>query len=70
MTIALGCHKWSFPEATTPQAARIVRALGFDRMDLGRAADVDFLHLEETVAYLNGIKAETGVRFIDVFPDP
>jgi len=72
MSIHLGCHKWSFQRATTRQAAHIIRALGFERMDLGNAPDLNAaeaaLHVDETVEYLRGIAAETGLRFIDVFP--
>jgi sugar phosphate isomerase/epimerase len=72
MPISLGCHKWSFARATTLQAAQIIRALGFERMDIGNAPDLDpmqaALHVADTVAYLGRVKAETGLRFIDVFP--
>jgi sugar phosphate isomerase/epimerase len=72
MTIALGCHKWSFQQASTLQAAQIIRALGFERMDLGNAPDLNpseaALHVADTVAHLKAIQAQTGVRFIDVFP--
>lgn len=72
MTIHLGCHKWTFSKATTRQAAHIIRALGFERMDLGNAPDViaaeAALRVDETADYLKGIAAETGLRFIDVFP--
>lgn len=72
MAIALGCHKWSFSKATTLQAAQIIRALGFERMDVGNAPDIDpdeaALKVEDTVAYLNRIVDQTGVRFIDLFP--
>jgi sugar phosphate isomerase/epimerase len=72
MTIALGCHKWSFSQATTLQAAQIIRALGFERMDIGNAPDIvpaeAGAHVTETVAHLKQIQAQTGVRFVDVFP--
>ncbi len=72
MSIELGCHKWSFAKADTLQAAKIIRALGFERMDLGNAPDVDPIHTAqhpaEAIAHLNRIKVETGVQYIDVFP--
>lgn len=72
MTIVLGCHKWSFSRVSTLQAAQIIRALGFERMDLGNAPDLHPVEagqdIDATVAYLNDIKAKTGVRFIDIFP--
>jgi sugar phosphate isomerase/epimerase len=72
MSIELGCHKWTFQKATTLQAAQIIRALGFERMDLGNAPDVvpaeAALHIEDTVAHLKSIQAQTGIRYIDIFP--
>lgn len=72
MAIHLGCHKWTFPAATCGEAARLVRALGLDLMDLGNAPDLDPAyvaeHPEEEAARFNRIKAETGVRFVDCFP--
>lgn len=72
MTIELGCHKWSFARANTLAAAQIIRALGFERMDIGNAPDLDpteaAIHVAETVATLNDIRARTGVRYVDVFP--
>lgn len=70
--ITLGCHKWTLRKLSTRQAAHVIRALGFERMDLGNAPDLDPLdaanHVRETVAYLNSIRAETGLTFVDVFP--
>ncbi|MEA3407735.1 MAG: TIM barrel protein [Chloroflexota bacterium] len=72
MTISLGCHKWTFRQTTTLQAARIIRALGFERMDLGNAPDLDPIeaadNMQETIRYLNEVKAETGIRYVDIFP--
>ena len=72
MPISLGCHKWSFAKATTLQAAKIIRVLGFERMDIGNAPDLNpmdaALHTEDTVSYLRRVQAEAGLRFIDVFP--
>lgn len=72
MAIALGCHKWSFGAAGCLEAARLIRALGLELMDLGNAPDLDPAyvaeHPREEAERFNQIKAETGIRFIDCFP--
>jgi len=72
MPIQLACHKWTFPAASCAEAARLVRALGFDLMDLGNSPDLDPAyvaeHPDEEADRFNRIKAETGVRFVDCFP--
>ena len=72
MSIALGCHKWTFAHTTTLQAAQIIRALGFERMDIGNAPDLDPVkgaeNPRETVAHLAKIREQTGITFIDLFP--
>ncbi len=72
MAIELGCHKWTFLAATCREAARLVRALELDCMDLGNAPDLDPAYvadhpLEEAERF-NKIKADTGLRFVDCFP--
>lgn len=72
MAIRLACHKWTFPAASCAESARLTRALGFELMDLGNAPDLDpeyvARHPEEEAARFNRIKAESGVRFVDCFP--
>lgn len=74
MPIALGCHKWTFPAATCLEAARLTRALGLENFDLGNAPDLDPAAIaerpREEAERFNRIKAETGVRFVDCFPQP
>lgn len=72
MSIKLGCHYWTFAECTVREAAGIIRALGLEYMDLGNTRDFDPLyiaaHPAEEAARLNGIRAETGITFVDAFP--
>ena len=74
MTIELGCHKWTFPAATCLESARLVRALDLDYLDLGNGPDLDPRYIAEhpidEAERFNGIKSETGVRFVDCFPQP
>ena len=74
MKIELGCHKWTFPAATCLESARLVRALDFDYLDLGNGPDFDPRYIAEhpfeEAERFNGIKSETGVRFVDCFPQP
>ena len=72
MTITLGCHLWTFASCTVAEAAGIIRALGLDRMDLGNNRDFDPVyiaaHPEDEAARLNRLKAQTGLTFVDAFP--
>lgn len=72
MAIELGCHKWTIPAATCLEAARLTRALDLECLDLGNAPDLDPAyiaeHPDEEAARFNRIKAATGIRFVDCFP--
>ena len=72
VTIHLGCHMWTFPQNTVSEAARIVRALGLDYMDLGNARDLDpnyvAANIGDEAARLRRVRAKTGITFVDAFP--
>jgi sugar phosphate isomerase/epimerase len=72
MAIRLGCHKWSYASCTVAEAAAITRALGLEYMDLGNGADLDPVHISahsiDEAARFNRIRQETGVAYVDCFP--
>src|SRR5690554_5897188 len=72
MTITLGCHLWSFAQCTVAEAAGIIRALGLTHMDLGNNGDFDPAyiagHVAEEAGRLNRTARQTGVTFVDAFP--
>jgi sugar phosphate isomerase/epimerase len=72
MAIRLGCHKWTFGNCTVAEAAAITRALGLDYLDLGNAGDLDPIyiadHVEDEAARFNRIRRETGITYVDCFP--
>ncbi len=72
MGIKLGCHKWTFPAATCLEAARLIRALDLDYMDLGNAIDLDPSYIAqyplEEAERFRRIAAKTGIHFVDCFP--
>lgn len=72
MTITIGCHQWTFAQCTVAEAAGIIRALGLAHMDLGNGRDFDPVyiadHVDEEAARLNRIRQETGITFVDAFP--
>lgn len=70
--IKLGCHIWSFNNCTTLEAAKMIKALGISYMDLGNSPDIDpaniLEHIDEEAQRLNKIREETGITFVDAFP--
>ena len=70
--IKLGCHSWTFKDCTVRETAKIIKALGIDYMDLGNGPDFnpDYIadHVKEESARLVKIKEETGITYIDAFP--
>lgn len=72
MGIRLGVHKWTFPAASCREAAQLARALGFRCLDLGNAPDLDPLVIaqdpERAAARFQALQAETGIQFVDCFP--
>ncbi|GAC1402515.1 MAG: hypothetical protein NVSMB65_19610 [Chloroflexota bacterium] len=72
MAMRLGCHKWTFGNCTVAEAAAITRALGLDYLDLGNGGDLEPLyiaaHPAEEAARFNRIRQETGITFVDCFP--
>jgi hypothetical protein len=72
MSIRLGCHKWSFGACTVAEGAAITRALGLEYLDLGNGSDLDPLyiaaHVDEEAARFNKIRDQTGITYVDCFP--
>lgn len=72
MAIRLGCHLWSFGGCTVAEAAAITRALGIEYLDLGNGVDLDpryiAAHPDQEAARLNRIRQETGITYVDCFP--
>ena len=70
MSIELGCHYVSFQQCTVLEAAKIIQALGFSRMDLGTySPDFDpvFIadHVDQEISRFLQIANETSMMFID-----
>jgi sugar phosphate isomerase/epimerase len=72
MAIRMGVHLWSFGGCSVAEAAAIARTLGLAYLDLGSAADFDvpymMRHEVPEVDRLNAIRRETGINFVDCFP--
>jgi hydroxypyruvate isomerase len=72
MAIRLGCHLWSFGGCTVSEAATITRALGIEYLDLGNGVDLDpryvAAHVDGEAARFNHIRQQTGITFVDCFP--
>jgi sugar phosphate isomerase/epimerase len=72
MAIRMGVHIWGFVGCTVAEAAAITRALGLAYLDLGSTADFDVPHIvqhdTQEVYRLNAIRRETGINFVDCFP--